>query len=312
MGINAARRTKTFAILTFLLLAISCRGPQTANPSAVVITYPTSTRTSAPSTSTPTHTPSPTQTQTLTPTRTPTITWTPLPTIQPDERLDTMLDLLYTNANCQLPCWWGIIPGETSWASARRFLQTFDPHVFVGGEYDLDEGFVVIANIFVPEEIYSVRMGQYFHVNNDEIKVMEISLGKIPTFNLPTVLNDYGRPDEVWLHTIPEEIQGDLPFSIVLYYGQLGIAITYHIQAEETEDYIQGCFNINRAGQMALWAPYLEWSFDEVVSQTNNLGLPWRLLEDITDMDTESFYQIFREPGDDNCINVPKENLPPP
>lgn len=162
LKIKAEHKTKTFTILTLLLLALGCRAPQPTRTSAVDIHMPTSTVTPVHPTSTSPLTPTPTQTKTLTPTLTPTPTWTPLPTIPPDERLDAMLDLLYTNAGCRLPCWWGIIPGETSWTSARRFLQAFDPHVYVTNEYDLDEGFVVMAYLFVPEEIFSVKWGNIF------------------------------------------------------------------------------------------------------------------------------------------------------
>ena len=45
----------------------------------------------------------------------PTLTATPEPVLNPGE-------LLHSNGDCRLPCWWSIVPGETDWASAEALL----------------------------------------------------------------------------------------------------------------------------------------------------------------------------------------------
>src|SRR5688572_19473047 len=39
---------------------------------------------------------------------------------------EQLLQLLFTNGGCDLPCFWGIVPGETSWDFAKASLGTFN------------------------------------------------------------------------------------------------------------------------------------------------------------------------------------------
>ena len=59
--------------------------------------------------------PSKTPTPTLTPTIT--VTWVP-PTLN-DYSIQTLID---TNGNCELPCWWGLVPGVTTKEQSLSFL----------------------------------------------------------------------------------------------------------------------------------------------------------------------------------------------
>jgi len=52
----------------------------------------------------------------------PTLTRTPLPTLDTDDAQMRVLRLLEDNADCQFPCWWGILPGKTLWENALILL----------------------------------------------------------------------------------------------------------------------------------------------------------------------------------------------
>ena len=76
----------------------------------------------------------PTSTVTLAPTETFTITPTPTFAPVPRQPINTpvekdkdkiALELLETNNDCELPCWWGIIPNKTRWTDAEVFLKLF-------------------------------------------------------------------------------------------------------------------------------------------------------------------------------------------
>jgi hypothetical protein len=90
------------------------------------------TRTPVPDTATPTAVPN-----TATPTAIPlTATPKPLPTATlTNEQIDANLtELMLTNGGCELPCWWGILPGETSIDSARESLKALGAS-FPGATY---------------------------------------------------------------------------------------------------------------------------------------------------------------------------------
>ena len=62
---------------------------------------------------------------TSSPTDFPPPTWTPLPTMDFLARNTEIVRLMSTNNDCRLPCWWGIMPGVTSWQEAQQFFETF-------------------------------------------------------------------------------------------------------------------------------------------------------------------------------------------
>lgn len=102
-----------------------------------------SVNTSTSSTSTPQiYTATPSRTPTKTPTITATVTIepmpTPLPTLNSREASLAVQKLLLENGNCQLPCWWGIVPGKTSWENTRKFLSPFASSFFESSKENSD------------------------------------------------------------------------------------------------------------------------------------------------------------------------------
>ena len=115
------------ALLFVVLVSASCASPIPTPPATTpVVVVASSTATVLPTqipaspTSTTTRTPTSTQTRLPRPTATsqPTKTATPTkyPTLDSQGRLNFVLQELKTNGGCQLPCWWGITPGKTTWS----------------------------------------------------------------------------------------------------------------------------------------------------------------------------------------------------
>jgi cytoskeletal protein RodZ len=125
-----------FFILHLSFLVSSCitgnySVPETIQP-RMESTLPARTPTHSP---TITSVPLPIQTSALTPTSSntatstftpdPTQTMTPLPTLSSDAAIEMVNELFVTNRGCLLPCWWGFIPGQTSWGETKQFLEQF-------------------------------------------------------------------------------------------------------------------------------------------------------------------------------------------
>ena len=49
------------------------------------------------------------------PTPLPSATHTPIPTLAVNAARTYVENMLATNGNCELPCWWGIVPGQSKW-----------------------------------------------------------------------------------------------------------------------------------------------------------------------------------------------------
>ena len=114
---NITMKTSGKFFIVLLIISFALAGCQEV--SATPSPQPTATRTAIPATATPTM-PKKIVTVTLRTTFTPSKTWTP--TLSSEQQMTQVSDLLTNNGGCKLPCWWGIMPGETSWANAENIL----------------------------------------------------------------------------------------------------------------------------------------------------------------------------------------------
>ncbi len=189
--------------------------------------------------------PTPTSTSTATSTTAtalPNPTWTPLPTIPPNQVEAEIENLLINPVNCNLPCWWGTVPGKSNWYEVERLLRTFTTEI---RRYALTNdlvGYGVVVNI--PEGInLTNQIGPFYTVNDRGIvKTIEVALGNLPNYSLSQVLTTYGPPSEVWLNTIDAPRAGSQPFRLLLFYKQQGFLIQYVTNASMIENLITGCF----------------------------------------------------------------------
>ena len=216
--------------------------------------------------------------------------------------------MLANNAGCRLPCWWGIVPGQTSWQEAKQFLKTFIPEIEQGGSgggitnFDLhfavDEG--DIGGYYV---IYVVKNGTITDISAFP-PVTEKS------FLLHQVLTTYGQPAEVVIQTFPNTPIGYLPFWLILYYPEQGIYAFYEYHAQKQGNVLLGCPQ-PIGPELYLWDPAEQMSLDRINAFV--LGEPlWtpRPLADVTDFDLKGFYETFRQGSNTTCLETPAEIWP--
>lgn len=71
-----------------------------------------------------TPTPSPSPIPSLTP------TMPPVPTLTMDEEQTLVIQLLRETSTCELPCWWGDIPGITDWQTVYTYFLSLGKEVY--------------------------------------------------------------------------------------------------------------------------------------------------------------------------------------
>lgn len=248
----------------------------------------------------PTHTPTSATIPTPTPTIQPTITELPfvIPTPLGSDTNEQVIWLLETNNGCRLPCWWGITPGETEWNAAEKILTLFDTNIYSASASGFDYYNPTIPLPFGPYEVNQVS--PIYTVQNGIVSKIEtqVSIGDSPSgyftqYTLPTFLNTYGQPGEVWISTYSSTFEEkDLPFFIVLYYPDQGIVAVYDDNGETQGDLVQGCPQEKPASAFVLLPPDITSAFEEIVRNTSGLGqrdyLP---LEEAAGMDMETFFE---------------------
>ncbi len=314
-------------LATLVMLTASCRpliGREVSPTNSMLFISSTPSPSLLPPTPTasvtPSASPSPTPSPTPPASATPTMTWTPLPTMPPAQVQALVLDLLTNNADCHLPCWWGIKSGETSWVTARHFLDSFATHIGRGGTGSIAEGGVIYLTTN-----YSVAFkgagklvaGQIYELRNGVVSGITVGTGGTQlSYQLHQMLTTYGSPTAVFLRTslnIPYAPGSSLPFRVVLFYPQQGILAYYEYGLKVVGDQILGCPEVI-GPELYLWSPEQRTLLLEDIDflvlgpDTGVHGL--RSLEEATDLDIETFYEIFKNPDNKVCIETPVEFWP--
>jgi len=311
---------KKIICLFLILAAVSCA----KQPVVVSETAPTSTAKPTVTSAIP-----PTATLQKTPTLlvlTPTPTTaeekvpTFLPTLPTALAQEQVLELIKTNGNCDLPCWWGLWPGEATYEEVNQLLSPLivrEPH-FIGDipqDARIQYAFPVSLSVSVLEEI---RIDMWFERSKLQY-IIEYPL-QWEAYSLPSLLRKYGPPEQVLIST--QDTPPGIPphFDLFLFYPQKGILAYYGSNSEKNEiefsgTIIRGCFS--RSAYLYLWSPDEQLTLEQVAEnmsvpgfdEAGFLQLP---LDQATGMDSQRFHQTYKDLTTMPCIQTPKNLWPKP
>ena len=307
------------AITTFTSTSTSGLPSATTTPGSVAITSPVVEVRSTQDVATSTPIPSITGTP-LTPTAFPTLT-------EPQEK-KLVVDLLHNNAGCKLPCWWGFVPGITTWDTVQEYLKSLgkrirtdtgldgimfwtDPYYFEENDFRIGTTYIVrdgvIQTIIVFSGIYE---GDFMIVDDPDY------LQYMKSYTLSGILSAYGEPEEIRVVAYSESGGGVSPdYSTMLFYPDRGLMVRYEGIWYEDGDIYQLCLD-KAFITLWLWSPQANLSLADVyLSDANGLfvdqykqilGLH-RPLEEVAGMDVHTFYETFKNKASDACLETPVE-----
>jgi hypothetical protein len=289
----------------------------------------TETKTST-STESPTITPAlPTSTSTSIPTLTPvpptpTITLTPEPTLTGAQSQAYLFELLRNNAGCKLPCWWGIVPGVTTWEETNRLIQhmgerTSGDPVDNRGTYYGNSGF----NWDSPYTVNDVG----FYVEKDIVEGIDISgianedvnffrtLWK--SYSPEQVIATYGPPTRVLVGIF---WYGDAWFfssRVILAYDESKFVAIYEGRAVEVNEAEKPMFRICPSWGDIAWTPKLNifilspnypMTLDEYIRWISSFDISDAVpIEDAAGITPEEFSQRFVPGYGPACFDTPQE-----
>jgi hypothetical protein len=255
----------------------------------------------------------PSPTSAILPPEVTTATLTPWPTLSPDEAADKVESLLADNQNpnCLLPCWWGAIPGQTRWKDIEPFLRSFAIKIDT-------TSLGASAKLPLPDSLATPGFGYYVSYGWDESGVIidriRIDSMNIPWYDPKTMATLYGIPDEIWVKTISEPIQGVLPFQLIMVYQRQGISFRYHVNATTNGETITACFEptielempdlFPTGPEIFLWEPGTNMEIENISP------IPWEIyypLETKSNWTPETFYEKFVNPNEQPCIDTPAD-----
>lgn len=290
-----------------MLSLVSCQvGEETAVANTQTpVTTPTALAAVSTATLTPTATMEATPLPTATATQTPVVTLTPLPTFAPDELETAVADLLANPMNCDVPCWWGAIPDETTFFEIHQFLELHQLTDYM--RYLSQEA---------PNDRFELLMGYYNDENGDGRYDFRVSYGfqndvltSLVSGHAPLisdVIEKFGQPDEILISASNDVRTWPPLIKIYLVYLQESMALGYVTVGDVQSDLVKACF-ADEMGFIHLKQPnsvthrtlYEDFS---MFYPEDNLYFP---LEEATGLTMKDFMEDFSDPTQSQCIETP-------
>ena len=271
--------------------------------------------------------PSRTPPPTVQPTRT--LTFTPIPTLSAQDALEAFTNLIEEDNECKLPCWLGVTPGQTKfeevenifsqfmsiahtdfssqWAFIRVFFPNFEAPIHdVATEINPAENGKV-TRILVSAGAYQDINGPRDYSNPEFQQLWQRYL-------VPGIFTTHGPPEKIFLDTtrIVADTAGPYPFVLWIVYPQEGFLIRYQGVNSKIGDAIRIC-PMRSSLAIKIWDTE-ESSYEEFIKNDGALGGPFSLgpqdIEEVTDFDVQSFYEVFKNGDIDTCFETPASIWP--
>lgn len=299
--------------LSFILSACGLANEQSIEPTKLTNTFFTAT---ASISSTPKPTIALTKTPTLLPTSTLSLSWTPLPTLPANNADQQFLLWMHGTPDCQLPCWAGITPGVTTWEEAIHLLTP-------------------VIELHITKDELRCRFGEcknftwQYQINNNlfsggmynkENIIYSIFIGgnqPSEELSLQEVFQKYGTPKNVLIIASPHGLSGDPPmFYLYALYPDHSFVIKQRWQAQVSDKNIKACGKPESVTLGIVAIDEDQWNDNEIYQTGHQLDISTtmsdklRPIEDVTNMNVESFYNQILKNDPSFCIVTPVEYWP--
>lgn len=268
----------------------------------------------------PSVTPQPLLTETSTRVPLSTTTLVPLPTLTAGEQENYVRELLKTNAGCQLPCWWGITPGKTSWGDAERFLRYLGANI---GQTKLESG-IIYYNISVSNNSYGFfeQLGVVDTVsvmgNNGGTQNQRDFESMWESYSPKQVLGRYGVPSRILLSTTGVTGLGDTGnngYILWIFYDYSGFMIRYDGTVADLPVY-HFCPELKvGADDISRIDITLQYPDHPLPLEQHDSILPTQpsramSIQDATGMSLKEFHQLFSQDEKPACFDTPHNIWP--
>jgi len=254
------------------------------------------------------------------------------PTWPVDEAMAMVINLMRTNGDCKLPCWWGITPGETNSQEVVTFFERFRSLNNFVFDVNKDKGGFIYLEIPSSDLFVRLRMEYDTNTNDDTVErffsiVIDIAR-KIDNgyesvygddlyqelmgqYMLPQILSTYGYPSQILLFGNRRA----KVLNLMLAYPEDGFFINYESTLKNNGELFLSCPSKTPL-QMTLWPPERTYTMGDIASvlfgKVN--GPQWLAqyipLQNATSLTPEEFYTIFRDHLNNVCLETPVDIWP--
>ena len=253
------------------------------------------------------------------------------PTPEPTEYSEAIEELkvkeyLLTNNGCSLPCFWGIVPGNTSLEEALVFFQPFGIAQYHGRSgQNIQNQYDVALDVMSQLVLSSASLFE----ENSKIAGIEVSgegrpdeisiFWEIWAKYLPQeIIAQYGFPDRIWFDTYhnPEVPNPDRPigYSLWFFYDEKKFLLVYSGITTKAPEYQVCLGNKSVEKDSGNLSPFIELSIHTNLSLEDfaiERGIDQRVhfySEKNVEIPIDEFRRMIDTP--DGCFNTPLEFQP--
>jgi hypothetical protein len=222
--------------------------------------------------------------------------------------------MLETNGGCELPCWWGIVPGKTTQdAMVEHFAKQ---GIALRQEGQLDLGYLVEPRY--REETLDVEFQQsngvvqnisinaayYYRLAQDEFDYAWRE------YTLAQMLSRYGPPSQVYLDLTTGAADWTPGmrqyYDLWLVYDKRGIAVRYPgVLIRDNPGWLLcPMFGVIDGIEIRLQSPGVERSIVHIESGEYGYGSFAGTLSELTDVSLEEFYESFDQVPPQGCLLI--------
>jgi hypothetical protein len=232
---------------------------------------------------------------------------------------------MYESAECDFPCWGGVIPGETSWNASLHMLHPVISNLAnrkngIEGVYVNEKGncrygdcAILSFNFLLNNQKYEITLFS----KNDIVYAINIDGNAAPYFTIRDMLKKYGKPSQVYTMVNPyyHYTRYSPEIYIILHYPERNLVIKYYsIMLAVNGQNLETCLNTPYYFSLGVVdIPQGEWPGIEIA----NAGDPtshefqgidgFKPIADVTKMTVDDFYQKGIDEKSSLCIVTPEE-----
>lgn len=235
-------------------------------------------------------------------------TGTPPPPLTPVEGAKLVKELLLTNGNCELPCWWGIYPGEALTPANLELALRTPYHRMTDGFIDFAVDYIGADTLASFDYQVSVVVVLTTGVVS-EIKVSSETATAKPSATfakdwqalaLHRMLTKFGQPTEVRLayNEVAPNRYAPLLFSLDVIYADQGIAIHYTGDLQRRAGRYIVCPSLSNVRSISLFlsASGDEARFKDQLRNWSRYNVDYSSpIQDVTAMSVADFYTTLRD-----------------
>jgi hypothetical protein len=234
----------------------------------------------------------------------------PVPTLSAIETTKLIGDLLATNSDCELPCWWGISPGEEPTPDNINFVMSVPDHRITndligfyaqvtGGNTDAGRNYDIKAIAVLASGIVSnIRINSATTVSSSEEFTKDWQ-----EYTLHRMLTKLGKPTEVRMgwNSISTDPNSDIVFTMDVLYDDRGIAIHYWEDVQKRGGRYLVCPSFPRLTSIGLLltkandATHFRNTVNNWDRYNTKLTLP---IDEMANMSIDDFYNTFKDTSD--------------